>query len=245
MTRREPLPSPFDHGAFRVSDARAAGVHRSRLRAKDLATPAGGIRAHPAVSTTAEPDETSHKKTTEPTATDRLVTRLQPLHPAIRDEQFVSHETALTMVGSPLPIGRRDPDIHVSAYRPHAKPRRSEFVGHRLQTREPRLWTRRGVRFEHPVRAWRQTGTLWSLDDLIASGDHLVNPRNGLVSLDELREEVDAMGDVRGGKLASALEEIRIGSESPEETRLRLALVRGGGCPSRRSIGPCSALRGR
>lgn len=81
---------------------------------------------------------------------------------------------------------------------------------------------------EHPARAWRQTATLWTLDDLVAAGDFLVCPRNRLITIDDLRAEVRSMGDVAGGLLASALDLVRMGAESPEETRLRLAVLRAG-----------------
>ncbi len=75
---------------------------------------------------------------------------------------------------------------------------------------------------------WRQAASLWQLDDLIAAGDFLVLPRNGLVTLDDLRREVEEAGDVAGGVLTRALSGIRVGAETAEETALRLAIVRAG-----------------
>lgn len=48
-----------------------------------------------------------------------------------------------------------------------------------------------------------------------------------LSSAAELRDEIDAMGDVRG-RLSAALRDVRSGARSPRETRLRLLLQRGG-----------------
>lgn len=80
---------------------------------------------------------------------------------------------------------------------------------------------------EHPARLWRQATAEWSLDDLVVAGDFLVLPQRNLLSLGDLEREIDEAGDP-GGVLARALAEIRVGAESPEETRLRLALIRAG-----------------
>ncbi|WP_342000557.1 hypothetical protein MRBLWH7_001407 [Microbacterium sp. LWH7-1.2] len=105
------------------------------------------------------------------------------------------------------------------------------MIGHRLQLREPAtLLLPNGLPIEHPVRAWRQTATLWPFIDLVASADFLVSDRGRrpIASFDELRAEVDAMGDMRGGILRKALVRARGGVRSPRETRLRLLLVDAG-----------------
>jgi very-short-patch-repair endonuclease len=74
---------------------------------------------------------------------------------------------------------------------------------------------------------WRQAASQWSLDDLIIAGDFLVHPRRRLITLDDLHAEVAEAGDVHG-LLRAALQEIRAGAESAEESRLRLLLTRAG-----------------
>ncbi|WP_345802072.1 hypothetical protein AAIB33_02905 [Microbacterium sp. AZCO] len=104
-------------------------------------------------------------------------------------------------------------------------------MGHRLQRRErATLILPNGLPIEHPVRAWRQTGTLWAIDDLIATAEFLVSDRgrSPIASVDELAAEVDALGDVRGGVLRRALAQVRGAVRSPRETRLRLLLLRAG-----------------
>jgi very-short-patch-repair endonuclease len=85
-----------------------------------------------------------------------------------------------------------------------------------------------GLLIEHPVRAWRQAGTLWAVDDLVGAADFLVARHRPLATIEELRHEVKVMGDVPGRALARALRDVREGAESPEETRLRLILTRAG-----------------
>src|SRR5690606_39124449 len=79
-----------------------------------------------------------------------------------------------------------------------------------------------------PARAWRQSGTIWRLDDLIAAADFLIAGDAPLATVDELRSEIEIMGDVRGGLLGRALLFVRPGTRSARETKLRLLLVRAG-----------------
>jgi hypothetical protein len=127
-----------------------------------------------------------------------------------------------------MPEWPHRPELHVAAHRPAREPRIAGVHGHRLQLREPATADRHGLPVEHPVRAWRQAGTHWRLDDLIAAGDFLISGTQPLATTDELRHEVDVMGDVRSHILRRALAEMRAGVRSARETRLRLALVRAG-----------------
>jgi very-short-patch-repair endonuclease len=158
-----------------------------------------------------------------------LLLRTALIAPALTGQQFVSHETGLALLGAPLPYTDDDERaLHVSARRPAAKPRRDGVVGHRLQQRPSATGAVRGIPVEHPARLWRQIATMWEIDDIIAAGDFLVLPRRRLATIDELRHEVDSVGDVTGGLLTCALGEIRVGAETAEETRLRLLLIRNG-----------------
>lgn len=227
MTRRHPLPHALRNAPFHIAEARESGVPRSRLRASDLIVPTRGVRwARPA-------ELTAPDAVLSPTL--RMERLAQWLHedvacfaPALSPHQFFSHETGLALLGVPLPwtnAPRRT--VHISSRRPHPMPRRSGVQGHRLQQRENALMRVGSLPIESPARMWRQAATLWSIDDLIVAGDFLVHPQRGLLTIDDLRSEVAKAGDVRG-RLTAALDEIRLGSESPEETRLRLLLTRAG-----------------
>lgn len=228
MSRRAPLPPHLLATAFSVADARRLGITPSRLRAADLLVPTRGVRIpHAALS--------AERSLAEATPAGRmqelrsiLLDDVRGFAPALTEQQFFSHETGLALLGTPVPFTsapRRA--VHVAVRRPHAQPRRRGVIGHRLQQREPARWQARGFPVEHPARMWRQAAALWSVDDLIIAGDFLVSPRNALLTPDDLWAEVEAAGDVRG-RLVRALREIRVGSESPEETRLRLLLMRAG-----------------
>lgn len=188
------------------------GVSRGRLSRADLRRPFFGVRA----TGTAAEDRDIHALCAE------YAPRLKPW-------QFFSHETALELVGAPMPEWPYRSALHVAAHRPAREPRVAGVRGHRLQLREPATWFDvDGLPIEHPVRAWRQAGTLWCLDDLVAAADHLVSGTSPLVTVDELRSEVSAMGDTRSGMLRRALTLVRPGVRSPRETKLRLLLARAG-----------------
>jgi very-short-patch-repair endonuclease len=158
-----------------------------------------------------------------------LCERARGFAPALTRAQFFSHDTGLGLIGAPLPYTTADRRaLHISARHPSGKPRRDGAVGHRLQRRDPAPWRIEQLPIEHPARMWRQAGSLWELDDLIAAGDYLVLPRRGLLTLADLQNEIDEAGDIAQAKLTRALAEIRLGAETAEETRLRLALVRSG-----------------
>ncbi len=228
MSRAHPLPAALAGRAFHVSEARERGLTASRLRAGDLNAPTRGVRVTAsAFESDAGDSETVSERQTRLRA--ELIDRAERFGPALTDEQFYSHGTGLALIGAPLPFLAADEwELHVSARRPAGQPRRSGVVGHRLQQRDPMRWRARGLPVEHPARAWRQAGEDWNVDDLIAAADFLVCPRNRLIALDDLRREVAEAGDIRGGLLARALADVRVGAETAEETRLRLLTTRAG-----------------
>lgn len=210
MPRPAPLPAELP-AVFSAAHAVELGVSRSRLDRADLRRPYNGVRGR------------------GPTVAGSVRDACLEFAPRLRPWQFFSHETALLLIGAPMPPWPYQPAVHVSAHRPAREPRVVGVFGHRLQLREPATWhTVQGLRVEHPVRAWRQVGATWRLDDVIAAADFLVSGVEPLASVAELREEIDAMGDVRKGLLANALCWVRHGVRSPRETALRLRLIRAG-----------------
>ena len=212
MPRRSSLP-PELSTRFSVADAVELGVSPSRLIRRDLRRPFRGVRAIGDA-----PDAS-------------LLEACLDYAPRLAPWQFFSHETALGLIGVPTPQWPYSPGVHVSAHRPSREPRTVGVVGHRLQIRESAaLVLPSGLPVEHPVRAWRQTGTLWGLRDLIAAADFLISDRGRppVASHADLVAEVETMGDTRGALLRRALAQVRTGVRSPRETRLRLLLVEAG-----------------
>jgi len=208
---RPPAPLPEElPDAFDIATATGLGVPPGRLRRADLASPYRGVRLRGA----------------RPPAHD-FRAMCAAYAPRLKPWQFFSHETALGLLGVPLPEWPHRPAVHVAAHRPAREPRLRGVVGHRLQTREPAvLRTSSGMPVEHPVRAWRQCARIWRLDDLIAAADHIVSRHWG--DARDLAREIETMGDAAGAPLRRALMMTRGGVRSARETRLRLRLVRAG-----------------
>lgn len=91
-----------------------------------------------------------------------------------------------------------------------------------------------GVRVTSRVRTWLDLGTLLSVDDLVKIGDHLVrHPRpwaegrsTPYATPEQLAAILRAHPRSSTPQLAQALALIRVGSDSPAETALRLAFGR-------------------
>ncbi|MCX6501688.1 MAG: hypothetical protein NT132_04655 [Microbacterium sp.] len=197
---------------FAIADAAERGLPAGRLRRSDLEVPYPGVRRRLGGAS--------------PSSVRDLC---QIYAPRLKNWQFFSHETALVLIGAPSPEWPYLPSIHVSAHRPAREPRLTNVAGHRLQLREAAtLVDAAGLPIEHPVRAWRQCGLLWQLDDLVAAADYLVSGETPCASAEDLAHEVAVMGDVRGAVLRRALSLVRPGVRSSRETRLRLVLGRAG-----------------
>lgn len=225
MTRPQPLPDGLPQ-RFHVAEALGEGVSRTRLRASDLAALYHGVRSRSLGEA------------------NTVLERCRAYTPRLAPGQFFSHETVFFLRGLSTPEWPYTPGIHVSAHRPAREPRTHGVVGHRLQTREPAVEAGpEGMPMENAVRAWRQCGRLWSLDDLVAGADALLGGRRPIASIGDLEAEVTRMGDVRRGILRRSLALARPGVRSPRETRLRLLLTRQGS-PNRSSTQTSSRLEG-
>lgn len=94
-----------------------------------------------------------------------------------------------------------------------------------------------GVPVTTPTRTLLDLAALLTLDDLVAAADFLVcehdrffeEPKTAIVTASELRSYVDTKHRLRGLVNArQAMELMRIGVDSPPETKLRLMLGRSG-----------------
>jgi len=129
----------------------------------------------------------------------------------------------------PLPLDA-DQRTHISAP-PNASHARGEgVVGHRDDGAAIEV---DGLRVSAPEHLFLELARDLRLDDLVAVGDHLIHiprlraGRRPWTTIDRLREA--AIGPHRRVRLARhALELVRPGVESPQETRLRLLLGRAG-----------------
>ena len=203
---------PSDGRPFSLAAGIAAGLGRGELAGPRFARPFHGVRE------LRVPGEQRHG------TREQLRRGCEQYAVRLRGGQFFYGETALVLLGAPAPE-RWKSVVHVAAYRPADAPRTRGVVGHRLAARAAAPWSVFGLRVEHPARALVQAAGTWAADDIIAAADFLIARRKPLVTLDQLRAEAS---HARRPHLHGLLDQVRDGSESPRETRLRLAIVRAG-----------------
>lgn len=248
MNRLSPLPVEIGSRPFAVTEAARAGIPESRLKGSDLHRPSRGIR----VPKSNAPDLTalarSHTKLDTVTFAS-LVTAAEilgiPLPPWA--EFRPDDGGPVTAVVEPVPWGKksgphfRKPGrfLHLARAGGGTLPRRRGIAGHRLRLREGDVIELEGVRLTSAARTWVDLGSLLPLDDLVVAGDAIVSehhrtfgpPKRAMVPLPELRNFVDSANGIHGVRKARlALDLLRVGVDSPPESRLRLMLD-GAGLP--------------
>lgn len=152
-------------------------------------------------------------------------TRIARLRPTER----LSHLTAARILGIPLPHDA-DERLHISAPPNASHSRGRGVVGHRDDGAAIEV---DGLRVSAPEHLFLELARELRLDDLVAAGDYLIHvPRFAVehrpwTTLERLRAAtVGPHRAVRTARLA--LELVRHGVESAQETKLRLLLGRSG-----------------
>lgn len=151
----------------------------------------------------------------------------------MRPGEFFSHDTAAYLLGLPGPLPTEVTPLHVSVAPPQRAARRVGVRAHHLWDEAVSV-VDAGYPVADPASTFCHLSDSRSADDLVVLGDALVRPdgegrRRGLrVDLEVLAERVAGFRG-RGGKRARAvIGFVRVGSESPRETLLRLLLIRAG-----------------
>lgn len=216
--RRLELPPALADGSFSVLAADEAGIPRKRTRARDLITVSRGIRV-PAGSSA------------QGAAALRAYCQLD-------DSTVLCHLTAARIWRVGLPLWADcDWRIHLARPRGGSIPKRANVAGHRLALRPGDVVMLDGVRVTSPERTFLDLAAVLALDDLVAAGDSLVSehapefpsPRDALSSIEALDRMLFHHPGARNIRRArDALGFVRVGADSPPETHLRLAVVRGG-----------------
>lgn len=212
---RTPLPSELLAVSFTDRAARELGVSRKRQRQADVVIPSRGIRLPLDGAGSAA-------------ANLRAYTDLD-------GESVLTHLSGARIWACSLPAWmQEDWRVHVARERNGSKPRRRNVVGHRTTFKPGEVVLHDGVRVTSPARTWLDLASLMAVDDLIATGDSLVcahgqdfpRPKQALCTVADLRRMVGQHPGIRGMKTARlALPEIRVGADSPQETRMRLILA--------------------
>lgn len=206
---RIPLSAELASAPFLASAAEAEGWGAKRLRGSDLARPFQGVRS--AIACDAE----------------------RAYAPRLRPGDRFSHVSAARIWGVPLPDDGGP--VHVSTSDP-SRVRTRGAIGHR--SRLGRTVTRFGLPVSDPASTFRELASLLSVTDLVAVGDGLVlDPRvpdpgdpRPFLTPGELSSRLEPRGGRGIRRARAAAELVRAGSESRQETRLRL-LARDAGLP--------------
>ncbi len=218
MREPRPLGVPLAASGFTVRDARAAGVRRDRLYQRDLQRPFRGVRAIDA-------DLHDH------------VALCQAYAARMCDGQYFSHASAALLHGLPLPFWHPPRGVHVSVFAPRKPPKMRGVISHELHSTGHRVGWARGLPCISPEDTWAQLSGELDLASLVAIGDFIVGgdeAYSGIPSASTIHDLMRAVrhhGRRRGVRdLRRAIELVRIGSLSPQESRLRVELL-GAGLP--------------
>lgn len=204
--------SDLSTSAFLRRDGLSRGISRRRLDGPKYVRPFPGVRL-------ASPEDV------EADAAAELRQRCLWFAPRLRDGQYLSHSTALVLNDVPVPHSALR-ELHVSAQRPAQPPRVAGVHGHRPRPRDQRIDTVFGLPVLSPAAAWAQQLGRWTHDDLVIAADRIVTPRRRLATIEELRDE--AARARRLSAVDAVLADVRLGSESPRESQLRLLMLRAG-----------------
>lgn len=224
MRTPQPLPSALAGKTLTPRVLHEAGVHRSRLRRRDITALARGIslqREHvPAQST------------------ERFRQRAVVLARA-REGCWISHTTAAVLRGWWLPTALHDVEtVHLTLPKVRGTRTRLDRVQCHRATKAPRrLEHYDGARVSAPELTWLELASSLEYTELIALGDHLVRQpypqyesrSHPWAGIERLRAVVSEAAGMHGVKKArAALPLVRVGADSPQETALRLAVLDAG-----------------
>ncbi|WP_243400035.1 hypothetical protein [Arthrobacter glacialis] len=218
MVARPQLPGSLPRRSFTFSEGLAAGATRSRLRAQDLSIPSRQIRVPRGKM-------------------QQLLDRVRP-YTALCGSGCISHVTAAQLHGMPLPwFDDEIRTIHLTRPAHSAQARRRNVIGHNNALEPEEIMMIDGVPVTTPARTFLDLGTLLGLNDLVAVADFLVcehdryfePPKFPVVPAETLASYIAGKRSIRGLQAArTAVELMRVGVDSPPETRLRLMLQRAG-----------------
>jgi len=242
---QQPAPLPPNLGQFfSAVQARALGVSPARLRAADLESPFRGARVMRAPAATGSAERASSDIVEREQARRELVlARARAFVTVMPPYAFFTGLTAAAIWGAPLPrSSARNPGsepLDVAVLAPDRPLRTSGVRGYQTTPSLTAVVRHRGLPVTCPASTWASLGRSLSVSQLVAVGDAMVHQprrRNGdpggaagaLAAIDDLGTAVAAGRRVGVGRLREALPHIRVGSMSPGETDLRLALAADG-----------------
>lgn len=219
MKTPRPLPPELQGRPFTVAEASRAGLTAKRLRHESLAALGRGIRSE------------------SPTAELPLSVRVRPFI-EVNTGCAASHLTAAELLQLPRRLKKGTAQMyHVARQEGMAHLDRPHVTVHRMKLHEDEVTVVDGIPVTTPERTWLDMAEMLTVDELVAMGDSCVRiPRLSLegrntpmCSIADLQRMIERHRGKRGLlKAKEAIKFIRVGADSPQESLLRLALVRAG-----------------
>ncbi|MET4060695.1 hypothetical protein ABIB35_002246 [Arthrobacter sp. UYP6] len=219
----QPLPETLAFEPFTVHEADAYGVSRGRLRHARIIRLSRSIKCVEALDLAEQQRLPPHRRY-------RAYTRVTLYSVA-------SHRTAAEVWGFPLPPGNGAAQLHILRPAGMAPQRREGVCGHTGRLFSGEVCVVEGLALTSREKTWLDLAHRLSVDDLTVIADFLIRrPRpehedrtTPYATQDSLLAVIARHGGKRGIRKARlALEMSRIGADSAQETRLRLALAEAG-----------------
>jgi hypothetical protein len=219
MKTPRPLPDELRTRPFTIADAALAGVSPRRWRHGSLERRGRGVRME------------------RTTADLPLSARVRPFI-EVNERCAASHLTAAELLVLPRRQQKGNPEMfHIIRPEGAAHLNRPHVIVHRMKLYEDEVTVHQGIPVTTPERTWLDLAEVLTLDALVVAGDSCVRvPRPELegrdmplCSIADLQRMIDRHKGKRGlRKAKEAIKLVRVGSDSPQETLLRLAIVRAG-----------------
>ena len=181
---------------------------RGRTRSADLASPFRGVRTREVPRT-----------------------HLQwcaAYFPRLRPGQFYCHLSAAVLWGMPLERAHESANlVHVGVIAPARPPQAVGVVGHVLPAGSA-IQTRLRMPTLNPTDTWSYLGLVLDHTRLVVTGDFLVRRKLPLATLAQLEAAASVAGRPGIRAVRRALADVRMNTDSPKETELRLVIVAAG-----------------
>ncbi|NVM99327.1 hypothetical protein [Arthrobacter sp. SDTb3-6] len=218
MGHRPELPPHLAMRSFTRSEGARGGLTISRMRAKDLYVPSREIRVPLGA-------QQSYRD------------RVRP-YTELGVENYISHTSAAILHGIPMPyVHEQARSVHLTRPAGTMIPRRKGVTGHKRALSPEECTLVDGIPVTTPARTLLDLSAILTLGELVAAADHLIcehdrdfeAPKIAIVTAAGLRAYIASKRFIRGlGNAQAAMELMRVGVDSPPETRLRLLLQRAG-----------------
>lgn len=154
----------------------------------------------------------------------------------LTEDSAASHQTAAALWGMPE-VWEHSDTVHISRSAPLRSPRRHGVRGHQTDLLDDEVVCVNGLYLTTQERTWLDLAASLSIEDLVIIADHLIriprvwhedrwDPYTTVPLLEARLKLHKAQSGIRKARTALGLS--RVGSDSPQETRLRLALDRAG-----------------